>query len=194
MYQLHARIRGIAPLLQHRFGATTLDTLMHGANKRSGAPDYSMEWLTTMYATSDGWLFQPASHIEGCLVKTAGTFKIKGRAGKTYKDVFKTIFVSPEEIPHLWHGECIPAPTADLLTNPTENLSVSVMRVVVQRAAVARSRLMIAAGWELDFVISVNEEQLRPEVVQEILAEAGRSVGIGDYRPRYGRFEVVRFE
>lgn len=31
-------------------------------------------------------------------------------------------------------------------------------------------------------------------VVLEILEDAGRRVGIGDYRPKFGRFQVVRFE
>jgi hypothetical protein len=31
-------------------------------------------------------------------------------------------------------------------------------------------------------------------VLNSILVKAGESVGIGDYRPRFGRFIVTRFE
>ena len=83
------------------------------------------------------------------------------------------------------------APKADLLLQPTEHLSVSVMRVIVQRAAVARARLQIAPGWELKFNLEVHDDQVRPDVIPEIMVEARRAVGIGDFRPRYGRFEVT---
>lgn len=68
------------------------------------------------------------------------------------------------------------------------------MRVKVKQAAVARSRLMIGAGWELQFSIEVQDERLSPEVMKAVLEEAGRAVGIGDYRPRYGRFAVEQFQ
>jgi hypothetical protein len=148
-----------------------------------------------MYATAEGYLYQPATHLEGALVKAAATFKIKGGRGKTWKDPMRAYcYAFPEQILHLRDGQPVPVPPEDLLTHPTEYLSVSVMRVMVQRAAVARARLQIAAGWELAFRLEVHDPQVRAEVVEQILREAGRAVGIGDFRPRYGRFEVTQFE
>jgi hypothetical protein len=144
--------------------------------------------------TTSGYLCQPAAHIEGAMVKAAASFKIKGRAGKTWKDAIRAYcYVSPDDVPHMRNYEYVPTPSLDLTDAPTETLSVSVMRVVVQRSAVARSRLLIAPGWQLGFNIEVQDEQVAPNVVQEILTEAGRAVGIGDFRPRYGRFKVVEF-
>ena len=40
----------------------------------------------------------------------------------------------------------------------------------------------------------VIDDQVHPIIVQEILGEAGCAVGIGDYRPRYGRFDIIEFE
>jgi hypothetical protein len=194
MYTIQAVISGTAGLLQHAFGQASMATLQENAKKQTGTPDYSLEWMSTMYTTRDGLLYQPASHIEGALQRAASGFKQKGKGGKTWKDAVKAYaYVLPDEIPHLRDGECVPAPTADLLKHPTEYLSVSIMRVKVQRAAVARSRLLIAPGWQLAFTIQVQDDQLRPDVVRPILEEAGRAVGIGDYRPRYGRFEVAEF-
>ena len=195
MYKINTSIIGTAPLLQHKFSDPTLQGLMKGASKRTGSPDYSLEWMETMYQAADGLLFQPATHIEGSLVKAATSFKIKGARGKTWKDAFRAyVYVTPDEIPHLYDGQPIEAPGKELMAEPNSHLSVSIMRVKVQRAAVARARLQIAIGWQLDFIIEVHDEQARPEVVEEVLIEAGRAVGIGDYRPRYGRFDVARFE
>lgn len=65
MYSIDVHIQGTTPLLQHKFAPAVLTTLMEGASKRTGAPDYSLEWLDTMYVTSDGYLCQPATHLEG---------------------------------------------------------------------------------------------------------------------------------
>lgn len=195
MFKIEARIRGTAGLLQHAFGQSSMDSLQENAKKQTGTPDYSLEWMDTMYTDRQGLLVQPASHIEGAMQKAASSFKMKGKGGKTWKDPVKAYcYVLPDFIPHLRNGECVPAPTADLLNGATEYLSVSVMRVKVQRAAVARSRLLVAPGWELAFTMEVQDEQLRPEVLETVLQEAGRAVGIGDYRPRYGRFEVTYFQ
>jgi hypothetical protein len=195
LYRIEARIRGTAGLLQHAFGQTAMDTLQENAKRQTGTPDYSLEWMATMYTDRQGLLVQPASHIEGAMQKAAASFKMKGKGGKTWKDPVKAYcYVMPDNIPHLRNNEYVPAPTADLLPNPTEYLSVSIMRVKVQRAAVARSRLLIAPGWELAFTMEVQDEQLRPDVLETILQEAGRAVGIGDYRPRYGRFDVTHFQ
>lgn len=193
MYQIDVSIRGVAPLLQHRFPLATLSTLMDGARRKTGSPDYSMEWLETMYI-SNGYLVQPATHIEGALVRAATGFRIKGSKNKTYKDLFRAyVLVEPDEILHLRDGQPCAAPGPELLTAPTAHLCVNVQRVIVNRAAVARARLQVNAGWTLNFTITVNDDQIRPEVVQTILEEAGQAVGIGDYRPRYGRFVVTAF-
>ena len=194
MYKVEVQIRGTTPLLQHRFSLEQLSTLMQGATKRTGAPDYSLEWLGTMYVTQDGYLYQPAAQIEGALVAAGKLFKVKGQRSKTWKDAIRAYcYVVPDEIRHLRNGEPIHAPGAELLTTPREGLAVDVRRVRVSQAAVARSRLMIAAGWELAFTIEVHDAQVPPDILKEILAEAGRAVGIGDFRPRYGRFEVCSF-
>jgi hypothetical protein len=193
MYHLSVRLVGSAPLLHHRFPIATLSTLMEGARRKTGSQDYSLEWLDTMYH-QDGLLIQPASHIEGALVRAASGFRIKGSKNKTYKDLIRAyVQVNPEAIPHLWHDQPLPAPGPELLTQPTEALCVNIQRVIVNRAAVARARLQINTGWQLRCTINVLDDQIRPEVIQTILEEAGRAVGIGDYRPRYGRFAVTDF-
>ena len=65
---------------------------------------------------------------------------------------------------------------------------------VNHRSAVACSRLEIAPGWELAFTIAVHDDQIRAEVLREILTEAGDAVGIGDFRPRHERFGLLAFE
>lgn len=194
-YKIQASIEGIVPLLQHNFAKNNLETLLSSSKKRTGSTDYSLEWLETLYHDNHGYLAQPASHIEGAMVKAAARFNIPGQGKRSWKDPMKAyVYVMPDLIRHIWGNDFVPVPDADLNLNPTENLQVSVMRVVVGRAAVARHRLMLNAGWRLDFDIEVHDNQVRADVVETILKEAGRAIGIGDYRPRYGRFIVRDFQ
>ncbi len=148
-----------------------------------------------MYVPRDDYVFQPAIHIEASMVKAAVNFKVSGGRGKTYKDRFRAhVFVTPEEVIHLNGNGPIVAPGRELLEEPTENLRVNLMRVVIQRAAVARARLEITTGWHLEFNIHVNDDIVHPDTVQTVLDYAGRAVGVGDFRPRYGRFQIERFE
>lgn len=194
MYKANVAIVGTAGLLQHAFGSQNLEDVQQAAKRQSGAQDYSLEWISTMY-TENGYLCQPAVHIEGALLRASTNFKVKGRAGKSWRDAFQAYcYVQPDMIPHLRDGQSVLVPGPDLALNGNPYLSVSIMRVKVQRAAVARSRLLIAPGWELRFQMEVIDDQLRPDVVQTVLKEAGRAFGLGDYRPRYGRFIVTHFE
>lgn len=195
MYSIRATLLGTTSILQHAFGATQLGTLQEATKKQTGTPDYSLEWLQSIYVTEDGYLYQPAAHLEGALQRAAGSFKIKGKGGKTWRESFKAyVYVMPEKIPHYYQGQPVRAPGPELLKHPTAHFWVNISRVVIRGAAVARARLEIGPDWELSVNLHIHDEQVRPEVVQAVLVEAGKAFGIGDWRPRHGRFEVERFE
>jgi len=48
--------------------------------------------------------------------------------------------------------------------------------------------------WSLDFTLEVNDDRIDSDVVKQILETAGMQIGIGAYRPRFGRFEVTSFK
>lgn len=190
MYTVSAKITGIAPLLQHRFPMPDLATMSKGGQQVTGAKDYTEEWREYFYANSEGEIFQPASHIEGAMIRAAVNFKIQGKGRKTYRDLFRAaVFVTPDEIPH--NGFTVPD---ELDTDADKPLYLDMRPVVVQRARVVRIRPAFKAGWELEFTIEVIDDQIAPELVHDVLALAGKTSGIGDHRPRFGRFSVTRFE
>jgi hypothetical protein len=68
-------------------------------------------------------------------------------------------------------------------------------RVVIQRNAITRVRPAINAGWEATIVILVTlPEYITREVLHALAVDAGRLIGVGDFRPTYGRFQVTKFE
>jgi hypothetical protein len=68
-------------------------------------------------------------------------------------------------------------------------------RVQVQRNAITRVRPAMKSGWVIEVDIMVNlPEYVAPEALHETLVNAGRLIGIADFRPTYGRFAVTNFE
>lgn len=189
MYTVDCSIVGTAPLMQHRFPMPDLATLSKGGKKSTGAKDYTEEWREYLYVNKAGQVYQPAVHIEGAMVKAATNFKITGKRGKSYKDLFSAaLFIGPDEIPHGFQNPDV------LDTDADKPLYLDCRPVVVQRARVVRIRPTFKPGWTLDFEINVIDDELPSEIVQDALTLAGKAVGLGDFRPRFGRFSVSRFE
>lgn len=189
MYQVSCKVRGVSPLLQNRFPMPDYEDMGIGGHKQTGKIDYSQQWRESLYVTRNKEVYQPAVHFERSMVKSAVNFKIQGKRGKTYKDlVSASVFISPEEI---LHGIGEPD---ELDTDGDKALYLDLRPVVIQRARVPKVRPAFKPGWELEFVIDVIDDQMPQEMLKDILDYAGRAIGIGDYRPRFGRFQVVQFE
>ena len=66
-------------------------------------------------------------------------------------------------------------------------------RVVVQRSSVMRTRPKFKE-WSCEFTLEVDENLCNLSEVRQWLEAAGNRVGLGDYRPMFGRFEVAEFK
>jgi hypothetical protein len=68
-------------------------------------------------------------------------------------------------------------------------------RVVIQKSGITRSRPAIKSGWKATFLLNI----LLPEYVNEydlheVISVAGRVTGLGDFRPTYGRFQIINYK
>lgn len=189
MYTVNVSVEGIAPLLHHRYPLPDFADMSKGGRKKTGEVDYTQEWRGYIYATSEGEIYHPATHFDGCLIKAAAGYKIQGARGKTYAQLFKgNVFCSPDEI---LFGMRVPE---SLDTDGDKPLYLDIRPAVVQRARIVRIRPAFKPGWKLDFEITVLDDQVPANVVNEVLILAGRTVGVGDFRPRFGRFMVTKFD
>lgn len=190
MYTVNVTIKGVAPLMQHRFPMPDLADMSKGSKKSTGSKDYTQEWHDYLYADGSGQIYQPSSHIEGAITKAAVSFKVAGKRGKSYKDLIAAnVVIDPERIPHV--GYTVPD---ELDADADKPLYLDVRPVIIQRARVVRIRPTFKAGWELSFEALVNDDDIHPDTLQDIFVLAGKAVGLGDYRPKFGRFSVVKYE
>jgi hypothetical protein len=65
----------------------------------------------------------------------------------------------------------------------------------VQQNGIARTRPAMRPGWKLSIEIRVLlPEYITPAILNDLCVDAGRLIGIGDYRPDFGTFRVTKFE
>lgn len=173
------KIKGISPLLQHRFSEDKLIGIKkQGGDKKLSEDDKRVAASQFLYLSGKK-VMQPAVHIEGAMIKAATELRLAGAGKKTYKDLLKaSLFVSPEAIIHknqAWEVDGRP------VVNPSTR----------GRSMCYRPRF---ESWELDFQMEVLDDRADEDAIQEILKLAGLRQGIGSYRPRFGRFEVTSFK
>ena len=171
---INVSVKGAAPLLQHRFET---EKQTDAPVKSSGKRNFDGEALASLYTLKDGTIYQPSTHFEQAIKRSAAKFLIGGRGKKTYKELVQcALIIQP-----------------DCIIHKIQKWEIDRRPVIIQRSRVMRER-PVFPEWELDFQIHLLDSQLKLEAVNTILVDAGQYVGIGDYRPKFGRFIVTRFE
>jgi hypothetical protein len=112
-----------------------------------------------------------AAFIEGAKKQKRGQ---QAKAGALSDGFWPLEYDGPKEPERLW-------------TDERFRLSVGVR---VQRNRIMRMR-PIFREWESQIEIDYLADQLNGEEVVEIMRNVGRIVGLCDWRPKFGRFEVV---
>ena len=173
MKRINVEITGIVPLLHNRFSMDNDGTKK--VKRKVYVPEEEAEKL--LYKNPDGTIYKPSEHIFQSMVSAAVDFKFEGK--KSYKNVILSgIAVSPENIPLI----------ADL---PYE---IDARRVVIGSASVIKWRPRFNK-WKLQFVIDIlDDTNISVNILKDILEKAGNTKGIGDYRPRFGRFMVTLYQ
>ena len=180
MKTVECEITGVAAMLQHRFAAEE-----HGVNKSRGkkktyVPEEEAE--KALYRSPDGTIYQPSEHILSSLIKAAVNFTYEGK--KSFKDCVKAgVIVEPDAISLLdAKGE----------TRTTWD-EIDARGVLVQRARVIRWRPKFNQ-WKLRFKLTIiNDDQINTATLKDILEMGGRT-GLGDYRPRFGRYTITKWQ
>lgn len=173
-YEVKVKVRGIADYLQHKRPIEE-----DNSRQKSGEVDYSKEAEKALYIDDEIGCYIPSKQLRASLVKGAVNFKVKGRMGKTYKDMVNaTVEIEPDKIP---------------LDKKTFDYNHQEF-VKIQRNQILRSRPAFKKGWEAKFTLLVMDDQMQKDILKEIIEYSGKFVGIGDWRPHFGRFEVVSFK
>jgi hypothetical protein len=174
-------IEGVSPLLQHRFGEEAEEQVNNGTSRSTARRKNPREEAEKVaYRLPDGRLYQPSTHILQAF-RAAGKFH---RVGRKQADRLCMAAFSILETE---------------LAHNTKDFEVDSRPVVIPatRGRVMRHRPRLDS-WRLSFTADVDTEIFDLDFAYAILADAGRKVGIGDFRPDrggpFGRFKIVKWE
>jgi hypothetical protein len=176
-------IRGSASLIFHRWVNDDGD----GPSPRHKAKTDDVEGY--VWRNEAGDICLPGEYVRQSLIGASKWRKDPRSSRASAVGLFKASIVSQTELAPVYSSggrARKPAREWDYLDS---------RRAVIQRSAITRVRPCFSPGWEASFEMSVLlPEYVTPQLMYDVLVDAGRLVGVGDFRPSYGRYGVARFE
>lgn len=176
-FEIAVTVQGSADMLFHRWNCEAVAEKSRAAKNSAAKKADNVE--SYVYRNDDGELCLPGEYVRMAIIMAA-KFKQDPRSPrKSAMDLFKA-------------GVTTLTPLASLGTKDWDYLDSR--RVQIQRSGITRIRPAMKAGWtaEMDFQILL-PEYIDEHLFYDVLATAGRLVGVGDFRPTFGRFNVTSF-
>lgn len=177
-YIAHVTITGMADFLFHRWNCEAVEAKSKAAKGSKAKKSDDIE--TYVYRNEEGDLCVPGEYLRQALIHAAKFQQDPRSPRKSAMDLFKAGVVSLTALASfgvkVWDYEhrC---------------------RVTIQRNGITRCRPAMKSGWTAESELLVNlPEYITPSLLHTTLVDAGRLVGLGDFRPTYGRFRVTRFD
>lgn len=189
---------GIRPMVMHNglladptnpYTRRIKEICSKGSKKLTDA-DYeerdALEWLgglyfkgygETMTPTGKAEIYMPSDNIERCIQLGAQ----KSRIGK---DVAAAVFCSDSEVPVEFEGP------KDLTKLQSDSRFILRKGVKVTTSRIIRIRPMLPTGWRLTFQLEFDESIINEKNLIKAMCDAGSLIGLGDWRPKFGRFTV----
>lgn len=183
MFNIHVTIEGTTPLLMNRFSEENEVKVSSGVSKVAvgtrGTPREQAE--KKAYKDSDGMLYIPGPNIFACIIQ-AGKYHKNGKS--------KVTTLKSSLIPAGMALSKIVCPLG------TKDFEVDSRSVVIPatggRIMAHRPRL---DEWSLSFTLEVDEDMFSAEFARLVIDDAGRKIGLGDFRPDrkgpFGKFVVT---
>lgn len=180
-YRVTVSIEGVAPILFHRWSVEAVAEKAAAAKGSKTKKSDNVE--SYVYRNDKGEICIPGEYLRASICSPSGAAKYRQdprSPRKSALDLYKAgIFVATE--------------LASLGVKDWDYLDQR--RVTVQRAGITRIRPAMAKGWVATFEIGVVlPEYIPPSELRAVLIDAGRLVGLGDFRPTYGRFDTTHYQ
>lgn len=177
-YVVEVTIEGASDILFHRWSNEDVEAKGNAAKGSKTKKSDNVE--AYVYRNEDGEICLPGEYLRQSIIHAAKYKQDPRSSRKSAMDLFKAGVVSLTDLASL---------------GVTEWDYLDKRRVVVQRAAITRTRPAMFKGWRATILIQVLlPEYIEPSFLYEVIQNAGRLVGVGDFRPTYGRFNIVKFE
>lgn len=186
MKKLRFRIESAGPLLQHDDKAANpfneyARQMKAISSKRKKTEDdlwelARIEWVAGLYYTPEEGYYLKAECLEGAFCEAAKAKKL----GKVFKEAMRI----PNNPAFRFEHEELPP---ERLFQRKEYRDMRTVKI--QRSKVLRCR-PIFHQWYCEFDMWYEETRLNEQDIRDVADYAGMYIGLCDYRPKYGLFEV----
>jgi hypothetical protein len=185
MEMIKLKLKSAAPMLMHsdRF-ADPLNQLTKAhkeltSKRKKTDEDHAAiarsEYMGALYIDRDG-PFIPSINLESCIGEAA-------RMQKLGRHVKRGVMVMEDKLHLAYDGPR----TADALADDPVFRDVRSVRVSMARLMRYRPRFN---DWSAECTVAFDAEQINENELRNIIEQAGKLVGLGDFRPKFGRFSV----
>lgn len=177
-YRASVTISGHADILFHRWNNEAVAEKAAAVKGSKAKKSDNVE--SYVWRNEEGFLCLPGEYLRGSVVMAAKFHQDPRSPRKSAMDLFKAGVVS----------------LTDLASLGTKDWDYEdSRRVVIQRSGITRVRPAMRKGWKATIELMITTpEYISPEFLQGVITKAGLLVGVGDFRPTYGRFGITNFE
>jgi hypothetical protein len=186
MKTVEVTIEGVTPLLMNRFNEENEVKIASGISATivgsKGTP--REQAIKTAYIDNEGMLYIPGPNVFRSIIEAGKYHKAGKIKGTTQKSSMIPAGISLNEV---------------ILSLNTTTFEVDSRSVVIPstggRIMKHRARL---DEWRLTFTLEIDGAMFDVHFVRQLIDDAGRRVGLGDYRPDrkgpFGKFKVVNWK
>jgi len=182
-FTANVRIQGVADLLFHAWNNEAVEE--KGKAPRGSTVKKTDNIESYIYRGPKDEICLPGRYLQRAVIEAARFHHDPRSVRKMALDLAKaSVTVTPLLTPVLVKGKSVK--DWDYLDR---------QRVVVQRSAITRSRPAFREGWVAEFeVMSLLPEYVTPAFLHRLVTDAGKFIGLGDFRPTYGRFVITNWQ
>lgn len=177
-YRVEVTIEGTAAILFHRWNC---ESVQSKADAKKGSKEKKTDDVESyVYRNEKEEICIPGEYLRGAIVAAAKFQQDPRSPRKSAADLFKAAIVSLTSLASLG------AKNWDFMDK---------RRVVIQRNAITRNRPAMNPGWKATFVLMVNlPEYIDQASLRATIEQAGKLIGLADFRPSYGRFSIIEYK
>jgi hypothetical protein len=187
-YMARVSVKGIVPILWHRWQSDAVEE--KAAAKKGSAAKKTDNVESYVWRDDAGFIGLPGLYLLGSMTDPrngAAKYRQDPRSPrKSALDLYRAGVMALTDL--------APIHRASDGKTTKEWDYLDRRRVTVQRAGITRERPAFAAGWTATVELMVaTPEYISPTDLLDVLTKGGQLVGVGDFRPTFGRFQVTSF-
>lgn len=176
-YTVQVTVEGTAALLFHRWSVDGVEAKAKAAKGSKAKKEDDLE--SYIYRDQDGFICLPTEYFRMAVVNAAKYKQDPRSPRKSAMDLFKAGIVGLSDLCSL---------------GVKEWQYIDRRRVMIQRNGITRHRPAMYPGWKASMEFQVLlPEYINPQMLNDTIQSAGKLIGVGDFRPTFGRFQINHF-